>query len=773
MIKNNGQEWGGTRPLRVRVMASLAAAIVLSLAVSLGATAGAFHALENAVQDVGFGLRERNASGQIHIVEMDAASVAAINRWPWPRGHCARVVDQLDAAGVRSVAFDVDLSAPSRAVEDALLARSLERARAAIVLPVFSQSASFDNTRQMDTLPLEDFRKNVLLGSVSVLPDPDGLLRHAFFGTINDGAARASLAAQVAQHSGAAGTRFPIDFAIAPATIPRHSFIAIEQGKFDPEALRGKDVIIGATAIELGDRYAVPTHGIMPGVVVQALAAETLARGTPVSLGWLPAVLLAGLASCWILLARSGVQIGLRSVAVVAATLIAWHMASLYLVLTVMIVPAMLVVIAASVLRGAMLLHQVFEKNRMTDTETGLPNLRAMQARISTNTDMHLVAAMIDDFDSLKAVIEGDGIVTLLARIEDRLLASGVVAPIYRIDDRVLAWFTPLGYSAIGDQVKGLVAMMRSPLEVSGRRVDVRLAFGISEAFAVSGAVHAASVALRKGDPFAYHETAGKAALEQQISLMGELDAALDNDELHVLYQPKLDLVSDQITSAEALVRWQHPQRGYMNPDSFIPLAEEMDRIEGLTLFVLKRAIRDLGAWCDRGFIIQVAVNISARIISSPEFVGQVERLLQANGMPQGRLTFEITESATMRDPDSARAALLRFRQLGVNISMDDYGTGQSTLSYLRNFPLDELKIDRSFVQHAHRDSDDALMVRSTVGLAHGLGLKVVAEGVEDEACLAFLRAAGCDYAQGYHVGRPMPADELADTIAQKRVRAA
>ena len=277
----------------------------------------------------------------------------------------------------------------------------------------------------------------------------------------------------------------------------------------------------------------------------------------------------------------------------------------------------------------------------------------------------------------------------------------------------------------------------------------------------ITEATHAASEALRLGTHWTYHQTAERAALERQVSLMGELDAALHRDEIHVLYQPKLHLESNRITSVEALVRWDHPTRGYLRPDLFIPMAEESDRITDLTLFVLRQTIEDLGNWCAQGLVISAAVNISARLIASPSFISAAEILLAGTGVPRHRLTFEVTESAAIADPDSAASALQKFRDMGIQISMDDYGTGQSTLSYLKRLPLSELKIDRSFVQFAHEDKNDALLVRSTLELAHGLGLKVVAEGVEDEACLAFLRQIGCDYAQGYLIGKPMPASEL------------
>jgi EAL domain-containing protein (putative c-di-GMP-specific phosphodiesterase class I)/CHASE2 domain-containing sensor protein len=746
--------------LQRAALALLLAAIVAALT-----SAGAIRPFESALQNAGFAMREHPASGQLHIVEMDAASVAAIRRWPWPREHYARVVERLSRAGARTVAFDVDFSSASETQQDAILARSLARSQATIVLPVFGQRESHSSARQLDSLPIAALREHALLGSVSVAPDADGLVRRMPIGTLNAGAPRPSLSAQIAHRSGAADTLFPIDFAIDPATIPRHSFVAIERGMFDHAALSGKDVIIGATAIEMGDRYAVPAHGVLPGVVVQALAAETLAAGVPVRIGWYWALVLAALLSCWILAARKRETVASRAIVTIGAMLVLWHVGSLLLPLRIEMAAGLLVLASATALRTAVLLHREFERGRLIDSESGMPNRRALEKRIGGGTGAHTVAAMIDGFDALKTVVGQGEIGNLLSRIEDRLLVAGCPGPIYRVDDRVLAWASSQELYELENLCAGLEAIMRSPVEVAGRRIDVSLAFGIGEDTAVSGAVHAASRALRSGDVWSYHEDAGKAALEQQVSLMGELDVAIERGDLAVVYQPKLDLATDRITSAEALVRWNHPTRGYLSPDSFIPLAEESNRIAELTLFVLRRALDDLAQWSARGVAIRTAVNISARLISSAQFVAQVERMIRGDGIAPDRLIFEITESATLRDPEGARAALLRLRELGVAISMDDYGTGQSTLSYLKNLPLSELKIDRSFVQHAHQDRNDALLVRSTVELAHQLELKVVAEGIEEEACLAFLRSIGCDYAQGYFIGKPMAGADLLQTI--------
>ncbi|WP_156488752.1 EAL domain-containing protein, partial [Erythrobacter sp. HI0077] len=190
-------------------------------------------------------------------------------------------------------------------------------------------------------------------------------------------------------------------------------------------------------------------------------------------------------------------------------------------------------------------------------------------------------------------------------------------------------------------------------------------------------------------------------------------------------------------------------------------LAEKNDHIADMTLFVLQRTLRDLAQWHGAGIEVKAAVNISARLLISPAFFDAVEAALRVSDTSASDLIFEVTESATMADPAAALRALEGYRRMGIMISLDDYGTGQSTLTYLKTLPLGELKIDRSFVENAHEDSSDALLVRSTVNLAHALGLQVVAEGIETVECLDFLREVGCDLAQGYFVSRPLPASEL------------
>lgn len=215
----------------------LAGVAALTVMIAMAASGGTFRAFEQGVEGLAFGVLDRPASGQVHVVEMDAASMAAIRQWPWSREHYARAVAQLDAAGVRSISFDVDFSSASEPEGDAAFAAAIAAAKAPVALPTFAQAAAFRDARQLDSLPIATLRENAHLASVSVVPDRDGFVRQMPLGTVTETLPRPSIAAFVAGRAGSAGQSFPIDFAVNPAAIPRHSFIAVERGEFDAASL--------------------------------------------------------------------------------------------------------------------------------------------------------------------------------------------------------------------------------------------------------------------------------------------------------------------------------------------------------------------------------------------------------------------------------------------------------------------------------------------------------------------------------------------------------
>jgi EAL domain-containing protein (putative c-di-GMP-specific phosphodiesterase class I) len=253
----------------------------------------------------------------------------------------------------------------------------------------------------------------------------------------------------------------------------------------------------------------------------------------------------------------------------------------------------------------------------------------------------------------------------------------------------------------------------------------------------------------------------GTPASRDRLETLEQLRSALDTDQLVTHYQPKLDLRTNAVVGVEALVRWDHPDRGLLYPDVFLPLAEQAGLMRRLALRVLERSLRDLSEWRAAGHDLSVAVNLSVSNLQDVALPEQVEMLLEAFAVPAGALILEITEDVLMADAARSQQVMAGLRRLGVRLSIDDYGTGYSSLSYLRALPVDELKLDRSFVSHLTSDERAAAIVRSTLQLSLDLGMRMVVEGVEDAATLAALRAWGCDFAQGYHIARPMPAQQF------------
>jgi EAL domain-containing protein (putative c-di-GMP-specific phosphodiesterase class I) len=248
----------------------------------------------------------------------------------------------------------------------------------------------------------------------------------------------------------------------------------------------------------------------------------------------------------------------------------------------------------------------------------------------------------------------------------------------------------------------------------------------------------------------------------------------VEQGELRLYYQPKVTLSSAGIHAVEALIRWVHPVRGMVAPGLFIPFAEHTGYIKTLTRWVLTEAIRQCGAWLRQGLAIEIAVNLSARDLMTRDLPEIIAALLQEHGVPANMICLEITESGFMEDPVHAQRLLDRLAAIGLRLAIDDYGTGYSSLSYIMKLPVNELKIDRAFVSHMAEDADLMTIVRSTIELGHSLGLKVVAEGVEDPKGCALLRGLGCDVAQGYYISPPLAADALVGwlggSIAMRRL---
>ncbi len=275
---------------------------------------------------------------------------------------------------------------------------------------------------------------------------------------------------------------------------------------------------------------------------------------------------------------------------------------------------------------------------------------------------------------------------------------------------------------------------------------------------AVSAVAEAKNASTTK---FVHLDQGSDESVAENIELLGYLKEALDNQQLQMHYQPKIDLRTGEIVAVEALMRWKHPRLGNIPPDKFIPRAERSTLIDRLTKFAIDQALGDVLEWKKLGVSIKVAVNVSVQNLTQPGFVFQVMSQLEKHNLPGENLELELTENSLMHDIDRAIYVLSKISKLGVTVSIDDYGTGYSSLQYLQKLPISMIKIDKAFVMNLANDEGSKHIIDASTNLAHRLKFRVVAEGVEDKASLDFLRDVGCDLAQGYLISRALPADEF------------
>lgn len=741
-------------------------AIVLGVVLTwMGYTVG----LEQQVRAMRDGAREAAATGDLVLVEIDAHSLQSLSQWPWPRRHHGALLDRLNRAHVPMVAFDVDFSSRSNPVDDAAFAAALRRFGGSVVLPTFRQSRGSGLSGEVENLPIAPLRAHAFLGSVNVFPGKDGVVRTYSYGTVTAGTPRPSVGAMLAGASGHIGEEFPIDAAINPASIPRVSYADLLRNDATLELVRGKRVLVGATAIEMGDRYLVPRHGILPGVVVQALAAETLMQGRVIAdWGAWPLLVLAAILVVMTarLRTRSARQVALMS-GVVAMSAVPM-LGEALMIGSVRVVPALLLVGAGWLAMAAVDLTHTLLRSRLIDSRTGMANATALTGALGAVENCTLVVARFANLDEAIALLPRDDGVHLVQRVAARLTTAGMSNDVHIHGTSMLAWVVPAGQEdEIEEECEALHAMFRSTVSVAGKAFLVTPAFGVASGDGARAegildqAAQAARTAHARNIICLRHDQSLLDAASRDQTLLSDLEQALIERQIWVAYQPKYDFAVGRVTAAEALVRWRHPELGAVPPDAFIPLFEQANIMGRFTLYVVDRVMEDIKAAIASNRRAGVAVNISGALLSDDWFMGEFLKRMAMNPEIASAMTAEITESAAVLDSDKSVAALGAISEAGLRISIDDYGTGFSTLSYLKKFPANEIKIDKSFVGEMVTNPKDQIMVRSTIELAHELGFAVVAEGIEDEACLNLLRTIGCDYAQGYFISRPVPANEF------------
>ena len=414
------------------------------------------------------------------------------------------------------------------------------------------------------------------------------------------------------------------------------------------------------------------------------------------------------------------------------------------------------------------------------DGLTGLANRtlfaeRLAQAAASAGRLGHPVSVLLLNLDRFRAVNDvlgrevGD---QLLVQVGLRLSAelTRSTDTLARLGGDEFAVLLPTqGVDEAQAVARRLLVALDKPLALNGQTLDVNGSIGIASIpqdttdgdALMAKADLAMYVAKQTRSGHACFAPAMERASEHGLGLLGDLRRAIDENQLRLVFQPKVVLHDGSCHAAEALVRWQHPERGFIAPDQFIPFAEQTGFIRSITAWVIRQAMAQLAEWEARGLSVSLNVNVSTRDLLEQALPTLVREQLEATGIAPQRLCLEVTESGIMAEPARALATLQALHAMGVRLSIDDFGTGYSSLAYLKKLPVDELKIDRSFVTHLDRDAGDATIVRSTIELAHNLGLRVVAEGIETDAVRQRLIALGCDEAQGYWFSRPLSADDF------------
>ena len=452
-------------------------------------------------------------------------------------------------------------------------------------------------------------------------------------------------------------------------------------------------------------------------------------------------------------------------------------------------VAAMLVIIVVHLRMVGMTRYMAAQADRLAalaeqDVLTGLANRDRFTAAVESTLDdprgepeVPVLLVVLDRFaeinDTLGHRVGDELLVASAGRMVDTVGEDGLIARLGGDSFGVLLTGPGTDPDTAVTRAETICAALAVPYELSDVTVTVDalvgLAIGPADGVSVNDLLQRADVALSMARDRPGHVARYSGRMDTRGTLaphlMTELARAMADDEIVMYYQPQVQLGTGEVTGVEALVRWQHPEHGLLPPSAFIPAAERTGLIRQLTAHVLDKAAAQLARWRTEGLDLQVAVNLSARNLLDRDFVDVVRETLVRHQVPAAALELEITETMAMVDPNRSIEVLGALDRLGVRLAVDDYGTGYSSLAYLQRLPVQRLKIDRSFVSHLTSDEASAVIVRSTIDLARNLGLSVVAEGVEDDATLNTLRDMRCESAQGFGLGRPVPADQVPDLV--------
>jgi diguanylate cyclase (GGDEF)-like protein/PAS domain S-box-containing protein len=885
--------------------------IIVMIVLGFVLSCGWHDPLRHALSDFRFGWPSRQASGEIVVVAIDAASIDKIGIWPWPRRLHADLIRRLQEAEVQDIALDIDFSTPSDAAEDRNFAEALESANGSVILPTFQQPG-IDKTSIHVNRPLPQFARSAWPAIVNVEVGPDGLLRRYPFGERLDGKFQPSMGSMLAGQYSEKRAPFLIDFSIRSLSVPKVSYADVLRGdEATLKQLKGKKVIVGGTALELGDRFSVPNGEILSGPTLQTLAAESILQhralqwtsdvvtlgglcllGLVMQLSWRR--LFAGKRVLLLLGMSAAIETGaialqakwplvldtsLFHVAIVAylaaialdeidfrdvlgriaesrfqriatslgdglvctdqdhlitvwnpgATAIFGYPPEEMIGKTIDVIyadpaqetarlfgetvaPAAGAVVEfdgrrkngevfrveasfsrwqgtagsqyGAIIRDISVRQREAERIRYLaeyDSLTGLANRNTLHAATAAmisqaetgGKEIALLVVGLDGFQQINDMLghsSGDLVLCAVAeRLKAETSAAGVVARLSGDEFAIAIPVADIG-ADVSRFAERIAAGFENQLLAGTRQHRIRISIGAAaspnagktadELLSNSHLALSRAKATKRGG-YVLFEDAIRRELETRLTLEAELAVAAERNQFELFYQPQVRLGDDSLIGAEALIRWRHPVRGLVSPAEFMPVVNTSPVSERIADWVLETACTQAASWERAGRKLRIGVNLSPSQLQSGDLAQTVAHVLARTGLTATSLELEVTEDILLHDEQGALDTFLRIQELGVRIVFDDFGTGYASLSYLKKFPLDGLKIDRSFVFGLLGNPDDAAIVGSTVGLSKQLGLSVIAEGIENQATADLLARMGCEEGQGYYFGRPMPAQDF------------
>jgi diguanylate cyclase len=710
-------------------------------------------------------IRSRDSDGQTVVVAVDDKTVLRLGA-RFPRRYTAQLIDKVFDHGGKRVFFDQLFQESSSNMDDDILIDSFNRHKGKVFIAAGITMDPLQGDKYSNLLPSDKFIKSANM--VNVTTD-----RSPFYTSVpnNFRYEAFNLKTMANELSERGRNDFDLhrpDWSIKASTIKTVSFIDIIDGNIDKNIFDNKDIIIGGTSVVFKDINTIVFQGRIPNVYTHVVAGETFRKGSPINVGWKPAFMISLITAFLILFSKNRKIVKWSIISAIISLSVAPLILDEFLVTADIFAGGLMFSIVA--FRG-LNARKVMDSVR-TNAATGLPNLLALRDLGHCKNET-LVALKIRNYAEITASFDENVEKKIVTELRRRIEFSSNPMEMFHTDD-TLFWFTHLKMGAsLTNHLEGLNALANSALLIDNRMIDVRLTFGIDGDFErpISSRIGSASLcaqeAAQNNDIWKFYDPERQHEAAWQLSLIGQMEQAAANAELWVAYQPKLDLKSDRLIGAEALARWTHPVRGIIQPDEFIIAAERHNRIDKLTAFVLDQALGDANIFrsLEPGFAI--SVNVSAQLLEMPTLLGMVTTALQKHNFPPENLVLEITETAHLARNRIAISMMEDLRAAGVRLSVDDYGTGNATMDYLKLVPSDEVKIDKIFVVDIDNNKEDRIMVQSTIELVHALGRKVVAEGVETLAAKQQLMALGCDMIQGYLVGKPMAADDFMTQLTQ------